>query len=368
MEHGDRLFSITIFRGNIMKKVLSVVFSIILSVVFVFSFCDFDSIAANDPVVIVIDPGHGGTGERNLGAQYNGISEKEITLQLANAVKAELEKYDNVQVYLTRNTDTVVSLEDRAVIAKNLNADFVFSIHFNASLEHIFYGSEVWTSTFGSYYQRGYDFGQIVSSEWNALWLYQKGVKTRIGNSGNDYYGIIRQCVERSMPCVILEHGYIDNGNDVAMIKSEGFINKLAVADATAIAKYFGLSSTLTGADYSGFAYQPVAAPAGKLYQDETGPDVCSITVPAYDIANGNILVEMTTSDKQSPVIYFSYSYDGGNTFSPLQIWDRTKPTQSFNLKVPSGTVNPVIVLKAYNNYEKESQSQPVAVNAAFNY
>ena len=56
-------------------------------------------------VVIVIDPGHGGTGERNLGAQYNGFSEKEMTMQVATAMKEELEKYDNVTVYLTRTTD-----------------------------------------------------------------------------------------------------------------------------------------------------------------------------------------------------------------------------------------------------------------------
>ena len=35
-------------------------------------------------------------GDRNLGAQYNGLSEKVLTLQVANAMKAELEKYDNV--------------------------------------------------------------------------------------------------------------------------------------------------------------------------------------------------------------------------------------------------------------------------------
>ena len=351
-----------------MKRVFTVLISFVMSFVFISGVMSLDTAAAEKNVVIVIDPGHGGEGERNLGAQYNGISEKEITLQLATALKAELDKYDGVDVYMTRTTDTAVTLEDRAVYAKNVNADFVFSIHFNASADHIFYGSEVWTSTYGSYYQKGYDFGQIVSSEWNALGLYQKGVKTRIGKSGDDYYGIIRQSVARSMPCVILEHAYIDNMNDASMVKTENFINKLAVADATAMAKYFKLKSSQTGADYSGFTYQSVSQPKGKLYQDETGPEVCSITVPSYDASNGNILVEMTTKDSQSPVIYFSYSYDGGNTFCPLQMWDRTKDTQSFNVRVPSGTVNPVIVLRSYNNYEKGSESLPVTVNAAFNY
>ncbi len=324
--------------------------------------------AADKPVVIVIDPGHGGTGDRNLGAQYNGISEKEINLQLANAVKAELEKFDNVSVFLTRTTDTLVSLEDRAVFAQNHGADFVFSIHFNASNGHEFYGSEVWTSTFDSFYQNGYAVGQIVSLEWSLLGLYQKGVKTKIGSSGQDYYGIIKHCVARNIPCVIFEHGYLDNDRDVSLIKSENFINRLAIADATAIAKFFKLKSSSTGTDYSGYIYSSVKKPSNKLYQDETGPAICDASVLATDPATGNILVELTTVDKQSPVIYFSYSYDGGATFCPLQMWDRTKDTQSFNITVPSGTVDPVIVVRSYNNYEKMAQSDPVAVSGSFAY
>lgn len=354
---------------NIKGKFISIILvvAMLVQVICVISF-PVSAQAAKGTVTIVIDPGHGGTGEKNLGAQYNGFSEKEIDLQLANALKAELEKYDNVNVLMTRTTDTFMGLESRAAFAKENGADFVFSIHFNASLEHDFYGSEVWTSTFGSYYQKGYDFGQIVSSEWNQLGLYQKGVKTRIGNSGKDYYGIIRHCVARNIPCVILEHAYLDHGYDVNMLRTTDFIGKLALADATAIAKYYGLKSASTGKDYSKFTYNHVKAPKGKLYQDETGPETCNIKVLAQDSSSGNVLVELTTHDSQSPVIYFSYSYDGGKTFSILQMWDRTKDTQSFNVKVPSGTVNPVIVCRSYNNYEKMSESNPVQVTGSFNY
>ncbi len=351
------------------KKYMSVLLIISIAIsLFVIPPFSIKAKAANKNVVVVIDPGHGGTGDRNLGAQYNGLSEKELTLQLANVLKSELEKYEGITVYQTRTTDVLMSLEDRAKFAQNVNADFVFSIHFNASSEHLFYGSEVWTSTFGSYYQKGYNFGQIVSAEWNGLGLYQKGVKTRIGSSGNDYYGIIRQCVARNMPCVILEHAYIDHSNDVSLVKTSGFINKLAQSDAIAIAKYYSLKSKTLGTDYSGYTYKSVKKPNGKLYQDETGPDQCDIKVLGYDVSSGNVLVELTTVDKQSPVIYFSYSYDGGKTFCPLQMWDKTKPTQSFNVKVPSGTTNPTIVVKSYNNYEKDSTSAPVTVNASFVY
>ena len=351
-----------------MKKALCLFNMVIILFTSVFLFPDsgITAYAEGKAVNIVIDPGHGGAGGTRPGAQYNGLTEKELTLKVANALKAELEKYDNVNVYMTRTTDTEVTLEQRAEYAKSVNADFLFSVHFNASADHIFYGSEVWTSPFGSFYQAGYNFGQIVSNEWSTLGLYQKGVKSKVGKTGRDYYGILKHCVARNIPGVILEHAYLDHVYDVSMVKTENFLNQLGVADATAIAKYFKLKSSKTGADYSGYTYESVKKPSSAVYQDTTEPDVCDIKVLSYDTESGNVLVEMTTKDKQSPVIYFCYSFNGGTYYSLLQMWDRTKETQSFNVKVPSGTVNPVIVCRSYNNYEKGAQSNAVTVEASF--
>jgi N-acetylmuramoyl-L-alanine amidase len=316
--------------------------------------------AAEKPVVIVIDPGHGGN---NLGAQHNGFTEKLLTLQVANAMKAELEKYDNVTVYLTRTSNEQgVSLEDRAAFAQSVNADFLYSLHFNASAEHNFYGCEVWASAFGSCYQKGMDFGNIMNAELGSLDIYQKGVKTKIGKKGEDYYGVIRACTARNIPGVIIEHAYLDHAYDVPKVKAANFLNTLGVKDATAVAKYFKLKSSKTGADFSGFKYTPTAQPAGPIRQDESAPDVCDIKVLARNDKDGNVLVQMTAKDNQSPVIYFAYSYDGGKTYSPLQMWDRSKETQSYNVKVPSGFANPTIVCRAYNNFELFKESNPVPV------
>lgn len=316
--------------------------------------------AAEKPVVVVIDPGHGGN---NLGAQHNGFTEKLLTLQVANAMKAELEKYDNVTVYLTRTSNEQgVSLEDRAAFAQSVNADFLYSLHFNASAEHNFYGCEVWASAFGSCYQKGMDFGNIMIAELGSLDIYQKGVKTKIGKKGEDYYGVIRACTARNIPGVIIEHAYLDHAYDVPKVKAANFLNTLGVKDATAVAKYFKLKSSKTGADFSGFKYTPTAQPAGPIRQDESAPDVCDIKVLARNDKDGNVLVQMTAKDNQSPVIYFAYSYDGGKTYSPLQMWDRSKETQSYNVKVPSGFANPTIVCRAYNNFELFKESNPVPV------
>ncbi|SFP47654.1 N-acetylmuramoyl-L-alanine amidase [Butyrivibrio proteoclasticus] len=328
---------------------------------------EVEAASAHEKVVIVIDPGHGGTGEKNLGAQYNGFSEKELTMQVATAMKEELEKYDNVSVYLTRTTDTFISLEDRAATAKRLNADFMFSIHFNASLEHEFYGSEIWTSAFGSFYKKGAEFGQIMSDELGNLGLYQRGVKTKIGKTGKDYYGIIRQSVARDIPCVIIEHAYLDHSYDLPFLNTAGFLKTLGVTDATAVAKYFKLTSKTTGADYSNYSFKTVSIPKTRLSQDFTEPDYCKVSCVSYDSNSRNALIEMSTKDSQSPVIYFSYSYDGGKTFSILQMWDRTKETQSFNIKIPKGVVSPTIVCRAYNNYELYKESEPVLVTGYTN-
>ena len=58
---------------------------------------------ASEPVVIVIDPGHGG---ENRGGEVPGqFLEKELTLQTAQAMKQTLEQFEGVEVYLTRTTD-----------------------------------------------------------------------------------------------------------------------------------------------------------------------------------------------------------------------------------------------------------------------
>ena len=345
-----------------MKKVVSAIMAFIACFILVFSSFSVEAVAATKNYVIVIDPGHGGPGDKNLGARYNGFFEKDITLAVANAMKTELEKYDNVTVYLTRTNDTAIGLEARAEYAKIVNADFVFSIHFNASAEHLFYGSEVWTSAFGTYYQKGFTFGLLETAELANLGLYQKGVKTRIGKTGQDYYGIIRHCVARGIPCDIIEHCYMDHAYDSPRLSEKDFYQKLGLCDATAVAKYFKLKSSSTGADYSNISYTTVKKPTSKVCDDTTPPETCTIKTLAYDSASRNVLVEMTTMDSQSPVIYFSYSYDGGTTFSPLQMWDRSQQTQSFNVKIPAAVTNARIVCRSYNSYEKCKQSNEVAI------
>ena len=78
-------------------------------------------IARGRPIV-VIDAGHGG---RDPGAisVSGGVREKELTLALAETLRDELVKRGRVRVAMTRDDDRYLTLDDRAAVARRLNAE-----------------------------------------------------------------------------------------------------------------------------------------------------------------------------------------------------------------------------------------------------
>lgn len=80
---------------------------------------------------IVVDPGHGGDDEGAVGP--DGTLEKDVTLEVAKRLSAELREKLGAKVYLTRSGDQALSLEERNAIAVTKKADLFISIHANAS-------------------------------------------------------------------------------------------------------------------------------------------------------------------------------------------------------------------------------------------
>lgn len=79
--------------------------------------------------LILIDPGHGGS---ELGAVGSfGVPEKDIVLPIARRV-AELLRAQGADARLTRERDVQVPLYDRPLLAEQLRADLLVSIHANA--------------------------------------------------------------------------------------------------------------------------------------------------------------------------------------------------------------------------------------------
>jgi N-acetylmuramoyl-L-alanine amidase len=92
--------------------------------------------------IVVIDPGHGGSGPSLGGSDPNhavspsGAKEKNMTLQLGLLVRSALQTAatnggHTIRVVMTRDTDVNLSLTARANVAKNNRADRLLSIHFN---------------------------------------------------------------------------------------------------------------------------------------------------------------------------------------------------------------------------------------------
>jgi N-acetylmuramoyl-L-alanine amidase len=80
---------------------------------------------------IVIDAGHGGHDPGAVGPR--GLYEKDVVLDIALKLRKILSSDPLNEVFLTRETDVFIPLEERIVIANKKNADFFVSIHANAS-------------------------------------------------------------------------------------------------------------------------------------------------------------------------------------------------------------------------------------------
>ncbi|MCM1044918.1 MAG: N-acetylmuramoyl-L-alanine amidase [Candidatus Gastranaerophilales bacterium] len=325
----------------------------------------------DETITIVIDPGHGGNNE---GTKSNGALEKAMTLTTALAMYEELCKYDNVNVYLTRTSDVTLSLAERAEFAQSVDADFLFSIHYNASLSHEVYGSEVWASLFPPYNAYGYQFGMVQMQTMQDMGLFLRGVKTRVGDDGLDYYGIIRESRELSVPAVIIEHCHVDEDRDVGYCDSAEDLAAFGRADALSVAKYFGLHSTELGVDYSSYsANELAAADANAKVQatsvDTSAPDVCQLTLKETDYSKGVATLEISAADYDSMLLYYTYSTDGGSTFSGRYSWPDSnamdgsyRDTFTTTLQLPLDEQSDVI-FRAYNLYDLSTDSNSVAVS-----
>jgi len=82
--------------------------------------------------IIVIDAGHGGN---DFGATMNGVSEKDMVLNIARQIKKASDKDGTYEVILTRSEDTSTTLTERTEQINKLNPEMVISLHINRTPE-----------------------------------------------------------------------------------------------------------------------------------------------------------------------------------------------------------------------------------------
>ncbi len=95
-----------------------------------------------DIQTIVLDPGHGGKDPGAIGR--DGLTEKEVVLDVALRLRDLLRERLGKQVIMTRDKDEFIELDDRAKFANGHKADLFVSIHINSHPKRATRGVEMY--------------------------------------------------------------------------------------------------------------------------------------------------------------------------------------------------------------------------------
>ena len=158
-------------------------------------------------------------------------------------------------MYLTREDDTIMDrdkkkdLEMRCDLGRQVNADCLVSVHFNATDAHTLSGTEIWISRRSNVHDQTEALGNAIMDELVALGLKRRSVGPRKSNDmfdqdgiAYDYYAINRHCAARDLPGIIVEQCFMDSEHDQQFINTEEGLKSLGEANARGIANYLGLT------------------------------------------------------------------------------------------------------------------------------
>lgn len=198
---------------------------------------------------IYVAYGHGG---KDPGASKGGRLEKDYNLRTGRAVAAYL-RYAGHQVVEYRTTDTDYGLTSSGRtnrVAENANkekADYFIDIHYNAGGGH---GVECYYSVVDK--GTGKAAADQISTHIAALGFTNRGAKTKPGNGGKDYFGVIRMT---NMSANLVECAFIDSDADMNHVDEIG-------VDAVAKAIAQGICDVLGGSVPGEAAPEPTPEPA----------------------------------------------------------------------------------------------------------
>ncbi|MCS7245527.1 MAG: N-acetylmuramoyl-L-alanine amidase [candidate division WOR-3 bacterium] len=210
---------------------------------------------------IIIDPGHGGKDPGAIGKW--GIKEKDITLSVSKKIANILRKEYGFKVVLTRETDTFVSLKERAEIANTLKAKLFVSIHCNYAKEDNASGPETFflsvartneeravealeNSVIKYELEEADEIKYIVSDILQNAYLKESQrlaffIHSRINKNRNDRgvkqagFYVLRGVYA---PSVLVELGFISNEKEAKLLSTETYQEELARKIAEGIRDY----------------------------------------------------------------------------------------------------------------------------------
>ena len=200
-----------------------------------------DTSATPNPKVIIIDAGHGGF---DPGARYNGLSEKDINLQIAHCL-ADIFRLDGYKVVMTRESDISTDtagettaqkkrsdLQNRLEVMKKYPDGVFLSIHQNA-----FSGKSSGSQVFYRYDCS--DSETLANAIQNSIVEnLQKDNKRQHKATKNDYY-LIRNA---TVPAVLIECGFLSNAKEAKLLLDKEYQLKLCLCILNGVNQFLNVT------------------------------------------------------------------------------------------------------------------------------
>ncbi|MEO8401940.1 MAG: N-acetylmuramoyl-L-alanine amidase [Gammaproteobacteria bacterium] len=231
------------------------------------------------PLVIVLDPGHGGRDPGALGQL--GSKEKNVTLSIARKLAEIINQQPNMRAVLTRKGDYFVPLRNRLQLARKGNADLFIAIHADSYFNDRAYGASVYalsahgaTSEAAHWLARRDNYSELGGVDLSELGdqsyllrsvlidLAQTATITDSLHLGMQvlsrmqkitilHYSHVEQApfmVLKSpdIPSILVETGFLSNSDEELRLRDESYQNKLAESIFEGIRFYFKKYSTAT--------------------------------------------------------------------------------------------------------------------------
>jgi len=211
---------------------------------------------------IIIDAGHGGWDLGTVGR--HGLLEKDLVLDVAQRLGVALRAKLGCDVIFTRKDDTYLSLEQRAELANQSQADLFVSVHANYSDLASARGVETYYSSFFSPPEaREAEFGEnpgakpITQARLSGMELKGKVDGSRMlaasvqralyGTLSNSSPGIRNRGVREAsyvvltgteMPSILTEISFVSSPEDEARLENPAYRQEIAEALAKGVAQY----------------------------------------------------------------------------------------------------------------------------------
>jgi N-acetylmuramoyl-L-alanine amidase len=204
---------------------------------------------------VVIDAGHGGSNPGAIGV--NGLEEKEVNLDVAYALRDELDKM-GYETLMTRSDDRDMSLEERVQFTVQHKADLFVSVHSND------YGDPNTRGTMVLYYDDHYPQAKYPASAAmkmltpQSLDLAQKVLNAVTATANTKNNGLMQSAayVIRSgeVPSILVETAFLSNKQDAELLAKPAVRQKIAEGIARGVAAFMPLAEKKSEDNNSPFA------------------------------------------------------------------------------------------------------------------